>query len=209
MRTCSADQFFKFDLNALVEDCRTILHSEVKNRTPFNPVKAIYCAMRVGSHPKAIVEIIKYLADNWDDIDYPWKVFNRLMTIKSKFYRYNDRVYEARFMKYETINICEKLRILLDMDCDYADHERDFNDEHIKIERIFREGSEYIKFNCDILTETKKAFRIYNGNSEYWIPKSEIFCFGKISNHLWTMTIPKWLAERNLIIYDIDNLDSD
>lgn len=59
-----------------------------------------------------------------------------------------------------------------------------------------RANHDLVCISCEIIAETERAFRVYDGAKRVWLPKSQ--CEYDEANRM--MTIPEWLAmEKELI----------
>ena len=62
-------------------------------------------------------------------------------------------------------------------------------------------GNELIEFCGELKHETEKAYLVYDGEDEIWLPKSQ--CQGisqESGGDVWEFLIPEWLAEEKGII---------
>jgi hypothetical protein len=57
--------------------------------------------------------------------------------------------------------------------------------------------SEDIEIECEVLRETEAAYLIHDGNTEAWIPKSQISDISEGLGQITSIFIPEWLAEKN------------
>ena len=62
--------------------------------------------------------------------------------------------------------------------------------------RTIRVNHDLVEVSGQVVGETEKAFRFYDGNSTVWLPKSQVEWDAETKE----MTIPEWLAlEKGLI----------
>lgn len=53
-----------------------------------------------------------------------------------------------------------------------------------------------VEINCDIRATTDKAYLVYNGSVEAWVPKSLVSDYTEEPDgHISSVFIPEWLAE--------------
>ena len=62
------------------------------------------------------------------------------------------------------------------------------------------ERYEPVEFCGDLKYETEKAYLVFDGINEVWIPKSQVQESRLISGIAWEFTIPQWLAKEKGII---------
>ena len=61
--------------------------------------------------------------------------------------------------------------------------------------------SKTVEFCGEIKRKTDKAYLIYDGNNEFWIPRSQIIDFTELKSlNIFEFTIPMWLAIEKEII---------
>jgi hypothetical protein len=61
-------------------------------------------------------------------------------------------------------------------------------------------AKEVIDITVEILHETENALLVVSGEVEAWIPKSQIEDMTNLSNGLFEIVIPEWIAEdKNLV----------
>lgn len=59
-----------------------------------------------------------------------------------------------------------------------------------------RPNAELVDVSCEIIAETEKAYKIWDGDREEWLPKSQCQWDKDASE----MTMPRWLAlDKHLI----------
>lgn len=51
-----------------------------------------------------------------------------------------------------------------------------------------------IDIAAELLGETNKAYRIYDGSRTEWVPKSHVEAY-RIRDSTWNFTMPEWLAQ--------------
>lgn len=58
-----------------------------------------------------------------------------------------------------------------------------------------------VEISCEIRRETEKAFLVYDGKREVWVPKSQITDYGETSpGVVYSIFLPEWLAiEKELV----------
>jgi hypothetical protein len=54
--------------------------------------------------------------------------------------------------------------------------------------------ADVVEFELDLLSETDRAWRVFDGSLEMWLPKSQVERHG---NHFM---VPRWLAEQRGLI---------
>ena len=61
--------------------------------------------------------------------------------------------------------------------------------------------SKTVEFCGEIKRKTDKAYLIYDGDNEFWIPRSQIIDFTELkSSNTYEFVIPMWLAIEKEII---------
>lgn len=63
---------------------------------------------------------------------------------------------------------------------------------------------DYVEIDCEVLVETEHAYKIFDGATEAWVPKSQVsdFC-DEVRNGRTVITsifIPEWLANKKGLI---------
>lgn len=67
--------------------------------------------------------------------------------------------------------------------------------------KIIRSGRQEVEIACEVRRETERAFLIFDGKAEVWIPKSQITDQGEDSQgRITSIFVSEWLAtEKGLI----------
>ena len=66
--------------------------------------------------------------------------------------------------------------------------------------RVNNDSREPVEFCGEVRFETEKAYLVYDGSEEMWIPKSLIQESKRLSDGGWEFVIPYWLAKDKGII---------